>query len=266
MNIDEIRALYDEEQRRSIEYTTLRREAVPHVVRHVDLFATDGVVLYSDLDEHDADTVIDEQIAYFESLSQSFEWKYFEHDKPHDLLSRLSAKGFEIGDEEAIVVLDVANLPTQLSGSTGHDLRRLDHPDQVREALSVQDRVWPDGQSQTAQIEHELRNVPDTISVYAVYDQGKAVASAWVRFHDTSQFASLWAGAVLPDYRHRGIYTALIAVRAKEALERGARFLTVDAGPMSRPILERLGFEVLTLSRACKWRLKTPASEAGGRI
>ncbi len=256
MNINEIRTLYDEEQRRVIEYTTLRREATSQVVRHVDLFGTDGVVIYSELDEQSVDAAIDEQIAFFEALQHTFEWKYFQHDKPRDLLARLQAKGFEIDDEEAIVVLDLTNLSPELRATTEFDVRRLEDPEQVREALSVQDRVWPDGRSQTDQIEHEMRTAPQTIGVYAAYDGDNAIGSGWVRFHETSQFASLWGGAVLPDYRHRRIYTSLIATRAKEAVERGARFLTVDAGSMSRPILERLGFELLTLSRACKWSVK----------
>ena len=43
--------------------------------------------------------------------------------------------------------------------------------------------------------------------------------------------------------RGRGAYRALVAARAREAAERGTPVLVTHAGQMSRPILERLGFE-----------------------
>jgi hypothetical protein len=40
----------------------------------------------------------------------------------------------------------------------------------------------------------------------------------------------------------RGVYRALVAHRARLAIERGYRYLQVDAMPASEPILRRLGF------------------------
>ena len=42
--------------------------------------------------------------------------------------------------------------------------------------------------------------------------------------------------------RGRGAYRALVRARWDVAVERGTPALTVSAGAMSRPILERLGF------------------------
>jgi GNAT superfamily N-acetyltransferase len=78
--------------------------------------------------------------------------------------------------------------------------------------------------------------------IYLAYDEGQPAAAAWMRFYEGTQFAALFGGSTLPDRRNRGFYTALLAVRAAEARRRGYRFLTVDAGDMSRPILERRGF------------------------
>ena len=69
----------------------------------------------------------------------------------------------------------------------------------------------------------------------AVADDGTVVCAAWVDFHDGTDFASLWGGSTLTEYRGRGIYKALVARRADEAAERGFRFLQVDASPDSRP-------------------------------
>ena len=64
----------------------------------------------------------------------------------------------------------------------------------------------------------------------------------------------LWGGSTLPDYRKQGLYTGLLAVRAREAQARGRRFLTVDASPMSRPILERFGFVTIAMATECVWQ------------
>jgi GNAT superfamily N-acetyltransferase len=55
----------------------------------------------------------------------------------------------------------------------------------------------------------------------------------------------LAGGAVLPAFRGRGVYRALLASRWRAAVEMGKPALVVQAGVMSRPILERCGFETV---------------------
>ena len=57
-----------------------------------------------------------------------------------------------------------------------------------------------------------------------------------------TDFASLWGGGTLPDWRRRGVFRSLVAHRAAIASAAGFRYLQVDAMPDSRPILKRLGF------------------------
>ena len=60
---------------------------------------------------------------------------------------------------------------------------------------------------------------------------------------------NLFGGAVLDGFRGRGIYRALTFARRDTAVERGTPALTVQAGKMSRPICERLGFELVAPAR-----------------
>jgi GNAT superfamily N-acetyltransferase len=53
----------------------------------------------------------------------------------------------------------------------------------------------------------------------------------------------LGGSAVLPAFRGRGVYRALVTSRWREAVKMGRAALTVHAGEMSRPILARCGFE-----------------------
>jgi len=71
-----------------------------------------------------------------------------------------------------------------------------------------------------------------------------------------SAFADLHGGAVLEAARGRGVYSRLLQVRVAHARERRCEYLSVDAAPMSRPILEAKGF-----TRICgtyPMRLKRP--------
>ena len=52
-------------------------------------------------------------------------------------------------------------------------------------------------------------------------------------------------GAVLDKFRGRGVYRALIAERLRLARDAGVPGLSVWGGPMSKPILARLGFETV---------------------
>jgi hypothetical protein len=91
----------------------------------------------------------------------------------------------------------------------------------------------------------------------------KPASAAWIYFHAGSSFASLWGGATLPQFRNQGRYSLLLAARAQEARARGFSLLTVDASPMSRPILEKHGFQYLATSTPCVWRMKDSLHDLG---
>ena len=59
---------------------------------------------------------------------------------------------------------------------------------------------------------------------------------------------NLSGGAVVPEARGIGVSTALVNARRAAAVRRDTPALTVQAGKMSRPILERLGFTPLATS------------------
>ena len=76
---------------------------------------------------------------------------------------------------------------------------------------------------------------------------GRAVFAPWA--------ALLLGGATLPHARGRGVYTALVHARWRETVARGVPRVVVSAGPMSAPILERLGFRRLGAVRLLRDRL-----------
>ena len=87
----------------------------------------------------------------------------------------------------------------------------------------------------------EYEQLPDAISrSYVAFVDGELVGVANSLF--TPQVVNMMGGSVLPSARGRGAYRALVAARWRDAVERGTPALTVQAGAMSRPILERVGF------------------------
>jgi GNAT superfamily N-acetyltransferase len=267
VNSKELLVLFDKEQRREVEFIGFGREVTPEVVRLIDRQAEgrDSMVVYSRLTPANADEVIETEIAYFERIGHDFEWKVYSHDSPPDLKERLAARGFEIGEAEAVLVLDLADAPPGLLAPVSHDVRRIITAEQLADVVAVQREVWPEADFIShlgERLAADLEAYPDQLSIYVAYVEDVPACSAWISFHQEGQFAGLWGGSTLPQYRQRGLYTALVATRLQEAIRRGVRFLTIDASPMSHAVLEKFGFQLLAYTYPCKWRGRASNREA----
>lgn len=206
-----------------------------------------SAVVWSDLDESTADAAIAEQVRYFAELGRTFEWKHYAYDRPVDLQRRLRAAGFEPEAEETLMLAEIADLSTDDPLPAGVRLVRVsDAPGidllvRVHEEVFGMDHAWL-GQALRVQ----LADAPDSLAAVVALVGDEPVCAGRVEFHQGTDFASLWGGGTLPQWRGRGIFRALVAHRAGLAAERGFRYLLVDASPQSRPILERLRFVPLT--------------------
>ena len=259
MDTPQIIALYDQDQRRDVEYPDARREVTPSVVRHIDTSGSgEGSVIYSHLSEANAADIIQEQVRFFESIGQDFEWKVYDYDQPPDLKERLESHGFRVEEEEAIMVLDLDSAPEVLWQPARQLVQRITDSEKLSDVLTVQQQVWNEDFSWLSNyLSGALQKYPEQMSVYVAYVDGQPASAAWTYFPKHSQFASLWGGSTVSGFRKQGLYTFLLAVRAQEARARGVRFLTVDASDMSRPILEKFGFERIAYSHPCKWEVKS---------
>jgi GNAT superfamily N-acetyltransferase len=230
--------LYDHERRHGHE-VGMRREEVPGLVRQIGLVEPVSTIVFTDVADSAIEPVIDQQVAYFEALSHEFEWKVYSHDRPGNLVDRLRSRGFEIDEPEAIMALEVHTARPSLFEPTPAVRLAVD-PDEIPERTRA-----------------EMSLSPHSLSVYVAEINGEVAAHGWARFPSGSPFASLWGGATDPEHRGKGLYSQLVSARVQEAKSRGYRYVTVDAGPMSRPILERRGFQVLTWATACVHRRPT---------
>ena len=259
MNKSKIIALYDQDQRKDVEYPNMRREITPNVVRHIDTSkAGKGMISYSQLNEANVDDAIRAQVSYFESIRQDFEWTLYDYDQPTDLKERLGSYGFIVEEAEAIMVLDLEDAPEIFWQPVLHHVERIIDSEKLVDVQAVEEQVWDEDSSWVLHfLGNALDHYPEQMSVYVGYIEEQPASAAWIYFPEHSQFASLWGGATISRFRKQGLFTALLAVRAQEAKARQVRYLTVDAMPMSRPILEKLGFEMIAYSYPCKWKLKS---------
>ena len=142
MDKAEIIALFDRYERQQAAYPGMQREVTSDVIRHIAKSATgEGMIIYSQLTEANADDVIREQIRYFEGIGQDFEWKTYDYDQPADLKERLRAHGFTVEEAESIVVLDLQHAPESLWQPVTHSIERITDPSKLVDIQHIEETV-----------------------------------------------------------------------------------------------------------------------------
>jgi len=216
-----------------------------------------GHVDYRDLgglDGAELDDLIARQVRVFAERGMGFEWKHFAHDLPVDLPERLVAAGLAPEEVEAVMIAPVAAIAAAPRVPEGVTLAEVTAREEFDRIAAMEEAIWGDRRAWLADMLESERAVdPDALTVVVAEAAGVIVCAGWISFPRGTEFASLWGGGTLPEWRSRGIYRALVAYRAGLAASRGVRYLYVDASPDSRPILERLGFVVVTMTTPYVW-------------
>jgi GNAT superfamily N-acetyltransferase len=240
-------------------------EADDYVVRRLAAPGHEGSgVIWSKLDSASADAVIAEQIEVFGRRGEQFEWKLYDYDEPADLAGRLAAHGLVAEEAETFVVAEVGEVIEALSSAelpAGVTAVQVTDPAGVELMAEVQELVFDDDRSDLREaILAQLAEAPDLVGIVLAMAGDEPVCAARIEFLPGTDFAGLWGGGTLPQWRRRGIYRALVRYRAELAAARGYRYVTVDASQDSRPILERVGFTPLAVTTPYIW---TPPGRAG---
>ncbi|MFJ4715850.1 GNAT family N-acetyltransferase [Streptomyces sp. NPDC088785] len=248
MDREKVLALYDRQIRLGTQpyEEGARVERVGGVLRHVGPPGGWHGVLWSDLDDETADAAIAAQVRLFRELGGEVEWKTYAHDRPADLGARLTAAGFVAEERETLLVAETAALPLDTAPPEGIRLVPVTGEAHIALVEAVHARAFDHESSHIAQqIRRQLADDPDTVPAVLALHGDEPVSAARLELNPGTDFAGLWGGGTVPEWRGRGIYRAVVAYRARIAAERGYPYLQVDATEYSRPILERLGFEVL---------------------
>ncbi|MFK3678828.1 GNAT family N-acetyltransferase [Microbacterium sp. NPDC090218] len=209
-----------------------------------------------DVDAGDVALLVDAAIDHFVGLAEvtSVEWKTRGHDHAPGLHDALIARGFVPEDPESIMIGEAKLLAQQVDIPANVRIRRTRTDDEVLAAGEMQGLVFadPDWRSRAESLIARLHEDSSTELWIAVADDAVVSAGRLEPVAGT-EFAGLWGGATLPEWRGRGIYRALTAERARSALAHGIRYLQSDSTEFSRPILERSGFLKVSTTTPYVW-------------
>jgi hypothetical protein len=242
-------SVYDEQLRGTSESADVPTSMDGPVIR-VE-YPNRGFVSYRSLDGLDSeeiDALIARQRDFFAAKGQSVEWKLRGHDKPADLPDRLRAAGFEPEEQETVLVAESADIVERLRGRESVDgitIRQVDDRADFERIAAMESTVWNEDWSWLTD-DLARRHATDLTEIYVAEANGEVVSAAWAVHKKGTEFTGLWGGSTLAEWRGKGIYKALVAIRAARAAELGYKYLHVDASDNSSPILQRLGFLAVT--------------------
>ncbi|MFH9419262.1 GNAT family N-acetyltransferase [Streptomyces sp. NPDC017529] len=207
-------------------------------------------IVHSRCTADELDTVIAEEAARAKAAGYSLEWKVYEHDTPAGLGDRLRAAGFAADDAESVLVLPVDEGRLADFGTSAYEIRRVDDEEGLRDYAEISREIGRENAEEEAhRLLLALGEAPGGMSVYVAYVDGEPAACGRVYFPEGSGFAELAGGRTKTTHRKRGLFTALVAARLREARERGRTHVLVDALPTSEPILRKMGFRFVTRTR-----------------
>ena len=173
-------------------------------------------------------------------------WSVTSSAAPSDLVDRLYAHGFVTEEHYGALVLT-----REPPASPGVEARRVESFDEFKLAGELSRIAFGNREERAAEwdaiaeSQYELERAGHGPRCYLAFVDGRAVGSGLAWFEDGLPAGLLVGGGIVAEARGRGAYRALVRARWDDAVESGSGALCVHAGPMSRPILERLGFECI---------------------
>lgn len=245
MNAAQVLALYDETMRRDPPpLAGVQSEWVGPVLRTHGVY---NLIEYAALTPANADAAIAGEVAHFKARGEPFEWKVFGHDPLDDLSGRLALHGLAGQEIEAFLGYDLSRpLPPSRKSPPRITVRALESEAQLGDLATVIQAAF--GRVIPEQMEAVRLNIgTGRFTFHLAYDaDGRPIGSGRLDTPAGKPFCGLYAGGVDPGARGQGVYRALVEARMQSAAAQGFRYAIVEAGPMSLPILQRLGFETLT--------------------
>lgn len=223
-----------------------------------------GFVSYADLQDADPAQIaalVATAVEHFNMQDgiTEVEWKTRGHDRAPGLIDALTAHGFIAQEPESIMIGEAGALAQYVAVPEGIGIRRVRTDADVWAMEEMQGRVFGDPNWQVrAETTMQRLRTDDDVELWVAEADGRIVSAGRLEPVCDTEFAGLWGGATLEEWRGRGIYRALTAERARSALSRGKRYLHSDSTEFSRPILERSGLIKVSTTTPYVW---TPSAD-----
>ena len=255
-------AAYDEQLRTDAETPSAASVTVLGPLRLVTFAGGRGFITYRDLDGADADAIrrlVAAAVAHYEAdpTITQVEWKTRGHDHAPGLHQTLLEHGFVAEEPESIMIGAAQRLAVDVPLPDGARLRQVSEPDDVRAMTTMSGEVFGDPPAEAAEMaDGLLRRLAhaDGMELWVAEVDGRVVCAGRLEPVPGTDFAGIWGGSTLEEWRGRGLYRALTAARARSALRMGKTLIHSDSTEYSRPILERYGFLKVSTTTPYSWR------------
>jgi hypothetical protein len=171
----------------------------------------------------------------------STQWEVGSAAEPANLVDLLLARGVVPDSDPYAVALVLRRGPPP--GPEGAAGRRVETFEEYAAACEVQFAAFGmkgDALAEARSLLHDGWSDPTRLT-HAVWMDGEVVSAGGSA--PVPEGLLLYGGATAPHARGRGAYRALLRTRWDDAVELGTPALITQGGSMSRPILERAGFE-----------------------
>ena len=183
------------------------------------------------------------------------EWKTRGHDRAPGLHEALLDNGFTPDEPESIMLGEARLLAVDVELPAGVTLRRVTAEPDVRAMSAMSDLAFGDPVSdERADALLRRLSIDPSTQLWVAEVDGRFVSAGRLEPVPNSDFAGIWGGSTLEEWRGRGIYRALTAARARSALAIGKTWINSDSTEYSRPILERSGFVKVSTTTPYEWR------------
>jgi predicted N-acetyltransferase YhbS len=211
-----------------------------------------GLVLRQRLEADAVPGTVEKARAWFRERGRArFAWAVADIATPADLAERLLDLGLEPYAEDPVFAAMV--LEHEPPGTAGVVVRRVETFEDQIAAAEIAMESFGLSEEERGATRQGLRERWETVKTdkrgddfVALVDE-EVVGSAGASYTEIGLY--LGGGNVAEAARGRGVYRALVRARWDVAVERGTPALVVQAGKMSRPILERLGFRTVCEGR-----------------
>ncbi|SDS44510.1 GNAT family N-acetyltransferase [Microlunatus soli] len=250
---------YDEQLRTDAETPSAIAVERLGPLRLVNFGSGRGFITYADLGGADAATIrgwVEQAVRHFDEQPEinRVEWKTRGHDHAPGLHEALIDNGFVAEEPESIMIGPAAALAADVPLPDGVTLRRITEEHDVRAMSALADHIFGDPVSKH-RADSILRRLArdDGMELWVAEADGAMISSGRLEPIAGTDFAGLWGGSTLAEWRGKGIYRALTAVRARSALDKGKTLLHSDSTEYSRPILERSGLIKVSSTTPYQW-------------
>jgi GNAT superfamily N-acetyltransferase len=215
-----------------------------------------NAVVRAYLTAESVDAVIGESLEALRRHNVPGTWHVGPGMRPPDLRQRLLLAGFADGGDESGMAVELASLPSSIAAPSELTIER------VRDALELD--LWTETLGQGfGEGPKEARWVGDMFGRIGLGDHTawrhyvgrldrRPVATASMLL--AAGVAGIYFVFTLPEYRGRGIGTALTHAPLLEARDLGYRAGVLAASTMGEPVYRRMGFREYCRMHICEWR------------